>query len=178
MWSPLCFITAVQRLGKSFIAVRTPSLLMRLITRVTSLDTSSMLLKLSPRGGYFNFGNKSKSGGLMSGLYGGWESTCHPYFSKISDTAPETWGRALSCLTPVSFFFHFKAPFCRTGTSSLRYRTQCSLLKSGSQLLRKSEQLYHPTGHARAVCRTFEMAYVSHCWSKKYSRKIELICTC
>jgi hypothetical protein len=38
---------------------------------------------------FFNVGNKSKSGGLMSGLYGGWGSTCHPYFSKISDTAPE-----------------------------------------------------------------------------------------
>ena len=28
---------------------------------------------------------------------GGWESTCHPYFSKISDTARETCGRASSC---------------------------------------------------------------------------------
>jgi hypothetical protein len=43
---------------------------------------------------------------------------------------------------------------------SLRYRTQCSLLKSGSQLLRKSERLHHRTGHAIAVCRTFEMTYV------------------
>jgi hypothetical protein len=38
---------------------------------------------------FFNFGNKSKSGGLMSGLYSRWGSTCHPYFSKISDTAPQ-----------------------------------------------------------------------------------------
>jgi hypothetical protein len=75
--------------GQVFIPVRTPSLLMRLITRVTSLDTSSMLLKRFPRSGFFNFENKSKAGGLMSGLYGGWNSTCHPYFSKISDTAPE-----------------------------------------------------------------------------------------
>jgi hypothetical protein len=37
---------------------------MRLITQVTSLDTSSMLLKCFPRSGFFNFGNKSKSGGL------------------------------------------------------------------------------------------------------------------
>ena len=87
MYYPLCFITAVQRLGKSCIPVRTPSLLMRLITRDTSLDTSLMLLKRFPQSGFFNFGNKSKSGGLMSGLYGRWESTCHPYFSKISDTA-------------------------------------------------------------------------------------------
>jgi len=30
-------------------------------------------------------------------------------------------------------------------------------LKSGSQLSRKSERLRHPTGHASAVCRTFEL---------------------
>ena len=75
--------------GQSCIPARTPSLLMRRITRFTSLDTSSLFLKRFPRSGFFNFGNKSKSGGLMSGLYGGWGSTCHPYFSKISDTAPE-----------------------------------------------------------------------------------------
>jgi len=28
-------------------------------------------------------------------LYCGWGSTCHPYFSKIFDIAPEAWGRAL-----------------------------------------------------------------------------------
>jgi hypothetical protein len=60
----MCFITAVQRLGKSCIPVWTPSLLMRLITQVTSLDTSSVLLKSFPRSGFFTFGNKSKSGGL------------------------------------------------------------------------------------------------------------------
>ena len=57
----------------------------------------SMLLKHFSWSGFFNFGNKSRSGGLMSGLYGGWGSTCHPYFSKISNTAPEAWGRTLSC---------------------------------------------------------------------------------
>jgi hypothetical protein len=51
-------------LGKSCIPVWMPSLLMRLITHVTLLDTSSMLLKRFPRSGFFNFGNKSKSGGL------------------------------------------------------------------------------------------------------------------
>jgi len=49
-----------------------PSLLMRLITQVTSLDTSSVLMKRFPRSGFFSFGNKSKAGGLMSGLSGGW----------------------------------------------------------------------------------------------------------
>jgi hypothetical protein len=37
---------------------------MRLITQVTSFNTSSMLLKRFPRSGFFNFGNDSKSGGL------------------------------------------------------------------------------------------------------------------
>jgi hypothetical protein len=55
-------------LSKSCVPVWTPSLLMRLITRVTSLDTSSMLRKRFPQSGFFNFGNKSKSGGLISGL--------------------------------------------------------------------------------------------------------------
>jgi hypothetical protein len=53
MYSPLCFITAAQRLGKSCIPVRKPSLLMCLITQVTSLDTFSMLLKRFPQSGFF-----------------------------------------------------------------------------------------------------------------------------
>jgi hypothetical protein len=57
-------ISIVLYLGKSCIPVWTPSFLMHLITQVTSLDTSSMLLKRFPRRGFFNFGNKSKSGGL------------------------------------------------------------------------------------------------------------------
>jgi len=81
--------------GQVLYSSQDASLLMRLITRVTSLDTSSMLLKRFPRVGFFNFENKSKAGGLLSGLYGGWGSTCHPYFSKISDIAPEAWGRTL-----------------------------------------------------------------------------------
>jgi hypothetical protein len=37
---------------------------MRLITQITSLDNSSILLKRFQQSGFFNFGNKSKSGGL------------------------------------------------------------------------------------------------------------------
>jgi hypothetical protein len=48
--------------SKSFISVMRPSLLMRLITQATSLDTSSMLLKRFPRSGFIR--NNSKSGGL------------------------------------------------------------------------------------------------------------------
>jgi len=166
--SPLCFITAVQRLSKPCIPVRTPSLLMDLITRVTSLDTSSMFLKRFPRNSFFNFGKKSKVGGLMSGLYGRWGSTCHPYFSKISHTASEAWGRALMYdrwslreiwLQPVSSSIS-RLRFAEQGPRGLPIRTLCSLLKSGSQLSRKSEWLEYPTGRASAVCRTFEMTFV------------------
>jgi len=48
-----------------------------------------MLLKRFPRSGFYNFGNKSKADGLMPGLYSGWGSTSQPYFSKISDIAPD-----------------------------------------------------------------------------------------
>ena len=50
--------------------------------------------------------------------------------------------------------------FAEQGPRRLPIRTQCSLLKSGSQVSRKSERLHHPTGRASAVCRTFEMTYV------------------
>ena len=50
--------------------------------------------------------------------------------------------------------------FAEKGPHSLRVCTQCSLLKSISQLSWKSERLHHPTDHASAVCRTFEMTNV------------------
>jgi hypothetical protein len=53
---------------------------MRLITQVASLETSSMLLKRFPRGGFFNFGNKSKSGGLRPPEF--------VTFPKIEETTP------------------------------------------------------------------------------------------
>jgi hypothetical protein len=79
--------------GQVLYSCQDASLLMRLITQVASLDTSWMLLKSFPRSGFFNFGKKSKTGRLISGLYGGWGSTYHPHFSKISNTAPERRGR-------------------------------------------------------------------------------------
>jgi len=132
------------------------------------LDNSSMLVNRFPRSGFFNFDNRSKADGLMSGLHGGWGSTCHLYISKISDTAPEAWGRAVmydrwslhkiwpqSVSSPLS-----RLRFAEQGPRGLPIRTQCSLLKSGSQLSWKSERLRHPTGRASAVCRTFEMTPV------------------
>jgi hypothetical protein len=141
---------------------------MRLITRVTSLDTCSMLLKHFPWSGFFNFGNKWKSDGPMSGLYSSWGSTYHPYFSKISDTAHEALGRAVmydrwslrEIWIQSDSFSISRLRFAEQGPRSLPTSTHRSLLKSGSQLSRRSERSHHPTGRASAVCRTFEMIYV------------------
>ena len=68
------------------------------------------------------------------GLYGGWGRTCHPYFSKISDTAPEAWGRALMYdrwslreiwLQSVSSSIS-RLRFAEHGPRSLPIRTECS----------------------------------------------------
>ena len=134
---------------------------------VTSLDTTSMLLKRFPQSGFFNFGNKAKADGLMSGMYGGWGSTCHPYFSKISDTAPEAWGRRLiydrRSLREIwlqsvwSSIWRLRLP--EQGPRSLPICTHCSLLKCGSQLSRKSEHIILLAAQTQ-VCRTSEMTYV------------------
>ena len=53
--------------------------------------------------------------------------------------------------------------FADHGPRSLPICTHCFLLKSGSQLSRKSERLRHPTVCTRTVRRTFEMTYVRSC---------------
>jgi len=123
-----------------------------------------MLLKRFPRNGFFNFGNMSKAGGLMSGLYGGWGSTCHPYLAKISDTAPEAWGGALMydrwSLRKIwlqTVLLLFQGPVLQN-----RDHVACQYAHIVlTQLSRKWERLHHLTGRAIAVCRTFEMAYVT-----------------
>jgi hypothetical protein len=80
---------------------------------------------------------------------------------KISTLMYDRWSlreiRLLSVSSPIS-----RLRFAEQGPRSLLYRTHCSLPKSGPQLSRKSERLLHPTGHATAVCRTFEM---THLWN-------------
>ena len=76
-------MTASQCFGKSCIPDKTPSLLSCLITLVTSVEDSTIVAKCFPQSVLLNLGNKSKSGGLKSGLYGGWGSTFYPYFSKM-----------------------------------------------------------------------------------------------
>jgi hypothetical protein len=157
----MCFITAVQRLGKSCIPVRTPSLLMRLITRVTSLDTSTMLLKPFPRSGFSNFRNSQSLVVSCQDCTSGGEALAIHTFPKFpmlhlrhEAAHYRAWLESVS--SSIS-----RLHFAEQRPRSLRYRTQCALLTSGSQLLRKSGRLHHPTGHASAVCRTFEMTYVN-----------------
>jgi len=89
---------------------------------------------------FLQFLNRWKAGGLMSGLYSGWGSSCHTYFSKISDTAPEAWGCVLMyvCwslremgLQSVSSSIS-RLLFAEQGPHSLPICTRCSLLKPGS----------------------------------------------
>jgi len=89
---------ASQRFGRFAIPFRVPLLLSLRMARVTAGETSSREGKRCPRMGSFNLWNKSKFGGLMSGLYGAWGNTSHSYLvlSKSVTTFPGC-GRALSC---------------------------------------------------------------------------------
>jgi hypothetical protein len=94
----------------------------------------------------------------MSGLYGGWGSTCHPYISKISDTAPEAWGRTRSDSS------QFLLPF------------ECSVLQNMDHVACQYSRivLYWSLAHncrentndcivllaTQELCRTFEMTYI------------------
>ena len=56
---------------------------MRLITRVTSLDTSSMLLKRFPRSGFFNLGNIQSLVGSCQDYTAGGEALAIHSFPKF-----------------------------------------------------------------------------------------------
>jgi hypothetical protein len=61
---------------------------------------------------------------------------------------------------PQEFLLPFQDSVSQNRDHLLQISTQCSLLKSGSQLSRKSERLHRPSGNASAVCSTFEMTNV------------------
>jgi hypothetical protein len=77
-----------QRLGRFAIPFRVPLLFSPRMARVTAAGTSSREDKRCPRMGSFNLGNKSKSGGLMPGLHGGWGNTSHSYLANRSQPSP------------------------------------------------------------------------------------------
>ena len=90
-------MTASQRFGRFSLPFRVPLLFIPRMARVTVAETSSREEKRCPRMGSFNLGNKSKSGGLMYGLYGAWGNTSHSYLLSKSVTTFVRCGRALSC---------------------------------------------------------------------------------
>ena len=79
--APFCRMTASQRFGRSMIHIRSVEQLSCLTCRVTEADRPSSVEKCTPRMLIFNFGNRSKSGELMSGLWGRWGSTSQLYLS-------------------------------------------------------------------------------------------------
>jgi len=93
-----CFsMTASQRFGRFSIPFRVPLFFIPRMARVTAVETSSREEKRCPLKGSFNLENNSKSGGLMSGLYGAWGNTSHSYLLSKSVTTFPRCRRALSC---------------------------------------------------------------------------------
>jgi len=90
-------MTASQHFGRFVIPFRVPLLFSPRMARVTAAETSSWEEKRCPRMGSFDLGNKSKSSGLMSGLYGARGNTSHSYLLSKSVTTFPTCGRAMSC---------------------------------------------------------------------------------
>ena len=84
-------MTASQRFGRSMIPVRSLEQWSCLTRRVTEAERSSSVEKRTLSMLIFNFGNRSKSGGLMSGLQGGWVSTSHLYPSKFHRHPYQVW---------------------------------------------------------------------------------------
>jgi len=68
-------MTASQRFGRFAIPFRITLLFSPRMARVTAAEASTTEGKRCPRS--FDLWNKSKSGWLMSGLYGAWGNTCH-----------------------------------------------------------------------------------------------------
>jgi hypothetical protein len=60
----------------------------------------------------------------------------------------------------VGFFFHFKALFCRTGTTYPANTHTTLFTEVWLTTVAKLEGLHHHTGCTSAVCRTFEITYV------------------
>jgi hypothetical protein len=119
----VCFsITASQRFGRFAIPFRVTLLFSNLMVRVTAAETSSREGKHCPRMGSFNLWNKSKSGRLMSGLYGAWRNISHLYLrSKSVTTSPDAgvdchakW-LAHPCKSQVGFVY-FSAQFLQAVT--------------------------------------------------------------
>jgi hypothetical protein len=82
-------MTASQSFGRFAIPFRVPLLFSPQKAWVTAAETSSGEGKRCPHMGSFNLGNKSKFGGLMSGLFGAFGNTSHSYLLGKSVNLPQ-----------------------------------------------------------------------------------------
>jgi len=112
-------MTRSQRFGKLAIPFRVPLFFNPRMAGVTAAETYTREGKRCPRVDSFNLWNKSKSGGLMSGLHDAWANTYHSYVLNKSVTTFPKSGRALSCKmngpSPsklVRFLCNFLRNFC------------------------------------------------------------------
>jgi hypothetical protein len=115
-------MTSSQRFGRFAIPFRVPLLFSSRMARVTAAETSSKEWKRFPRMSSFNLWNKSKFGGLVSGLYGAWGNTSHSYLLSKSVTTFLRCGRALSCPSPSKsgrFLYIFLRSFASSHDSTL-----------------------------------------------------------
>ena len=130
----LCFsMTEFQHLGSIIIPSKTPLLFICLIAWVSSVESSSREEKHHQHIGSFNFGNKSKSGGLMSGLYSAWGNTSHPQSRRFLVTTSTMCGRVFSwrmsgpAMSNWGWFLCiFWRSFCSCG--SIKFFTCCATI--------------------------------------------------
>jgi len=114
-------MTSSQRFGRFVIPFRVPLLFSPRMARVTAAEISSREGKRCPRMGSFNLWNKSKSGGLMSGLYGAWGNIpTRIYLANRSHSSP---GAGVHCRAkwvahPQASQVGFYAFFCQIFASS------------------------------------------------------------
>jgi len=132
-------MTASQSFGRSMTPVRSVEQLSCLTRRVTEADKSSIFEKRTPRMLVFNFGYRSMSGGLTSGLCGGWGSTSQLYLSNISRTTLPTWGPPSGNSTFVRAFSQNAVGRCSRNSS-----TMCSFFTCHSVVfLQDLEHTFH-----------------------------------
>ena len=147
--------------GKFCIPVRTPSLLMRLITGGHLIRHLLNATEAFPTEWFLQFWEQVK--GWWAHVRNVGKHLPTIFFPKfpilhlwheLGALMYDRWSLREIWLQSVSASIS-RLRFADHGPRGLPIRSQRSLLESGSQLSRKSERLHHPTGRASAVCRTF-----------------------
>ena len=97
---PLLLNDRVPTFRKICYSIWVPLLFSPRMVRVPAAETYSREGKWCPRMGYSNLWNKSKSGGLVSGLHGAWGNTSHSYLLSKSVTTFPRCGHVLCGPSP------------------------------------------------------------------------------